>query len=94
MAHSLSLLAEQDIESISNYIQSDNPRAALKWLTGLEKSFDLLAQNPMMGYLRPSLTAFPVRFWPYGNYLIVYTITHLVEIQRVLHGYRNIQNLI
>jgi len=56
---------------------------------------DLLAEQPMMGHLKPDWTSRPVRFWLVESYWIVYRAeTVPLEIVRVLHTSRDIPPLI
>ncbi len=79
------------------------------WLYPSKESFDLadrveaelrdairfLADQPEIGHRRPDLTDFPVKIWPLYSYLIVYRPDRRpVEIVRVLHGVRDVGNLL
>ena len=63
----LSTEANLDIEEIANYIFDLNPVAAYRFLDDLDDTFDVLADFPFIGRLRPDLGA-DVRSYPVGNY--------------------------
>jgi toxin ParE1/3/4 len=86
----VSLAASRDLEEIYHYIARDNPRAAARLHARLFERFNLLASQPMLGQsrddLRPGLREMTV-----GKYVICFTPSaDLVQIQRVLHGARDI----
>jgi toxin ParE1/3/4 len=86
-------LAEQDYRAIWRYIAGDNPDAADRLLLRIDSKLDLYALNPTMGRARdilaPGLRSFPV-----GDYLVFYrTIPDGIELVRVLHGARQLENL-
>ena len=48
-----------------------------------------------MGHLREDLAREPLRFWPVYSYLIIYRPdSRSLEIVRVLHGARDVKNLL
>jgi len=76
--------AERDLDQIKNFL-SEDIRAALK----------LLGNKPGVGHLREDLTVCPVKFWPIYSYLIVYDPeTKPVQILRVLHGMRDVEEIL
>ena len=87
----LSAGAELDLNEIWEYIALDNIRAADRWIGKLFDAFDALARNPGMGHKREDLTAYQIRFWPVGAYLILYRVqTERIEIVAVTQGARDI----
>ncbi len=96
MSYTLTETAKQDLEEILAYIAEDNLQAAYNWLDKLYENMDKLSLQPKMGHARLDLTSHPVRFWPVGNYLIVYALDakNYVTIVRVLNGYRDIVHLL
>lgn len=90
----LTLQAQTDLDQIWLFIAEDSPDAADRFHDLLLSKFIALAKQPMMGSsreeLRPDLRGFAV-----GNYVIFYrdTIEYL-EIVRILHGARDIENVI
>ena len=85
--------AEADIDQIFSYIAQDNLYHALHWLDKIDAAIDRLANFPFMGPLRSNLSLEPLRVWPIGRYLIIYRVSHCVEILRVVSAYRNLEDL-
>lgn len=48
----LTLLAEQDLDSIISYISNQNKKAALNLLDSFFDAFNFLANNPQAGHIR------------------------------------------
>ena len=87
-------LAEQDLVEIYTYISGDNPIAAEKLVRSINDKCESLARNPMIGRSRPELRE-GLRSFPYGAYLILYRIVDDgVEIVRVVHAARNLDDLV
>jgi toxin ParE1/3/4 len=63
-AHRLAPAVQVDLDGIWDYIAQHNPSAATKWLAKVERTFSLLAPNPLMGRARdellPGLRSIPV----------------------------------
>jgi toxin ParE1/3/4 len=86
--------AESDLEEIWWHIAQDNPHNADKFLDRIEESCLALADFPQMGISRDELKA-GLRSQPVGNYLIFYfPLEDGVDIVRVIHGSRDIENLL
>jgi len=90
------LLASQaqiDLDEIWLFIAEDNIDTADKFHDLLLSKFIALAGQPLMGRTRDELRP-NVRGFPVGNYIIFYrdTLEH-IEIIRVLHGARDIENI-
>lgn len=81
----LSQRAEEDIESILNYIAEDDPRAVLAFYKDLERVFRRLARHPKVGRERNEI-AQGIRSIPIGRYLIFFELEKPVHIIRVLHA--------
>ena len=84
--------AGNDIDEIWLFIAQDDPDAADRFHDILMSKFALLGKQPLIGRerndLSPSLRSFPV-----GNYVIFYRDwPEVLEIMRVLHGARDIEN--
>ena len=72
----------------------DDPDAADRWLDTLEEKLSLLADNPLMGPARPDIAP-GLRYHPAGNYLLLYRIVSGgIEVVRVVHGARDLLNLL
>jgi toxin ParE1/3/4 len=87
--------ARSDLDGVWDYvaIENDAQTAAEKLIDRFHDAFRRLARHPGLGttcdWLRPGLRRFPV--WPY---VIFYTPkADRVEIERVIHGARNIEAL-
>ena len=92
--------ALSDIEELTSYIAQDNPDAAINLLEAIERTLSLLGQMPQIGS--------PGEFWSsrlkdvrrlpvtgFERYLIFYkTNSNSIEILRVFHGRREIENLL
>ena len=86
--------AEEDLIAIANHIAVDSPAAASKWLDKTERTLVLLASYPMMGedvsQLRPNLRRFCQ-----GNYLLFFEPqSDGIDLVRVLHGSRNLDDFL
>lgn len=85
--------AKSDLKEIWTYLAQLNTNAADKILRGLKKKFQLLAENPKLGRIQNDFLL-NLRSFPYKDYTIFYLPTEDgVEIYRVLHGARNIEDL-
>jgi toxin ParE1/3/4 len=82
--------ANSDIEEIALYLFDLNPVAAYRFLDALEKTCELLAEQPLIGRPRPEF-AENLRSFPVGNYLIFYTpMPHGIAVARVIYGGRDL----
>ena len=89
MPYRLSALAEQDLEEIWSYVAEDaSPTTADGLVDAIIKRFELLAEQPRMGRLRPEFGA-GVRSFTVENHVIYYRHDGEVLIARVLHGRRD-----
>jgi toxin ParE1/3/4 len=81
--------ARDDIAAISTYIRNENPRAAERWFSNLERRFEAIGAMPGMGSPRPEFGE-NVRLSVFGSYLILYREQpRIVDIVRVVHGRRD-----
>lgn len=79
-----------DYEEIWRYIARDNPAAADRLITSIERQLSGLAAMSGIGREEPNLAA-NLRSFPVGNYLIFYRpIADGIALVRVLHGARDI----
>ncbi len=86
--------SEEDLIEIWLYIAQDNPPAADRVLDDMEQRFIMLADNPQMGRYRPDIAP-ELRYFISGKYLILYgALTDGVQIVRVIHGARDLPNVI
>ncbi|MCK0533347.1 type II toxin-antitoxin system RelE/ParE family toxin [Sphingobium agri] len=83
----LSAEAEQDLETIGDYIARDNPLRAISFLRELREKCLGLADLPERFPLVPRYEASSVRHRGHGNYLIFYRVkAEKVVILHILHG--------
>lgn len=91
----LSPQAADDVREIWGHIAEENIEAAGRVRRELRDSMERLSRYPKMGHPRRDLTDLPVLFWAVRSYLIVYNpLASPVEIVRVLHGARDITQLL
>lgn len=91
MKCTLSSAAECDMNAIWEYIADDSLEAADRWIGKLREGFQLLTKTPGAGRLRRDLTELPVRFWPVGDYLVIYRVKpSQIEIVAVTQGARDL----
>jgi toxin ParE1/3/4 len=87
-------LARADLLDIWNYVADDSPAKADRLLDSINKQCQALARFPKMGRARNELGA-SLRSFPVGNYVIFYReVSKGIEINRVLHGARDIEGII
>ncbi len=89
--------AENDLESIFDYIMKDSPRAAASILEKFDKSISGLAQNPKLGVIPKDvrLKRLGYRMLIIGRYLVFYVVKgNTVQIRRVIHGARRYSHLL
>jgi toxin ParE1/3/4 len=85
--------ARGDLADIWWFIAQNNEPAADKIITTITKKFDELVVSPGMGRKRNELSP-GLRSFPIGKYLILYQpIEDGIEIVRVVHGARDIEEL-
>jgi plasmid stabilization system protein ParE len=76
-------LAEQEGTALADRIEAE-----------LFEAFGTLAHLPGIGHRRPDLTDHPVFFFAVYQYLIVYRKCEPLEIAAVLHGKRDVQQIL
>ena len=87
--------ARADLFEIWDYIRADNIDAADRVIDRLHDAFVKLGRNPMLGHLREDLADREHRFFLVYSYLIVYlAVNKPIQIVRVLHAARNVQNIL
>ena len=93
----LELGALQDIEGSIDYLLSERPDVAPRFVEACRETFELIAEQPGIGRRYEPIDArlegirvFPVTD-PFGNWLVFYReLSSIVHIERVLHGARDI----
>ena len=87
--------ALSDLIEIAEFIAADNPIAAEKLVSDIEKACRTLSEMPTLGHPRRDLTQDPeVLFYCVREYyLVIYRKkTSPLQIVRVLHGSRNVED--
>ncbi len=86
--------AEEDLIDIWSYIAQDNPQAADDLLDEIDIKASKLAASPYLGAAHPDIAP-ELRHSLVGRYLILYrVITDGIQVVRVVHGARNLPNLL
>lgn len=89
MPYRLSALAERDLEEIWSYVAEDaSPATADRLIDTIIDRFELLAEQPRVGRLRPEFGT-GVRSFAVESHVIYYRHEEDVLIARVLHGRRD-----
>jgi toxin ParE1/3/4 len=89
MPYRLSALAERDLDEIWSYVAEDaSPTTADRLIDAIFDRFELLAERPGSGRLRPEFGP-GVRSFIVENHVIYYRHEGDVLIARVLHGRRD-----
>ncbi len=85
-------LAEQDLDQIWDYIALHDQARAEAVVRDLYDRFGKLAHNPYMGRERAEIEE-GLRSFSVGSYVVFYLLlADGIDIVRVLHGARDIQN--
>ena len=89
MAYRLSSLAERDLDEIWSYLAEEaSLTTADRLIDDIVDRFDLMAEQPGMGRLRPEFGP-SIRSISVENHVIYYRHDGEVLIARVLHGRRD-----
>ena len=87
--------AEDDLDSIHEYIAYDNWDAAERIIADISRAIDTLTENPDLGRVREDLTQKPVRFFFVKHFVIAYHAdATALNIVRILDGRRDIAALL
>ena len=85
--------AREDLLEIWGYIADDSEANADGFIDRIYETMELLARQPGLGRHRDELAA-GIQSFPVGRYIIFYRVAAgAVEIVRVLHGARDIENI-
>jgi len=90
-------IAQEDLTSIIEYIQIDDPLAAQSFLDEVDKTILKLEDFPRMGSIPKDMRLMNLnyRILIIGNYLVFYVVLdEIIEIRRILHGKRQYSFLI
>jgi toxin ParE1/3/4 len=87
--------AVRDLKDIGGYIARDNPERAVSYVRELRAKMEKIGENPK-GYPKRIDLDLNIRSAPYQSYLIFFHILEngTVEIVRVIHGARDIEDLL
>jgi toxin ParE1/3/4 len=89
MPYRLSALAEQDLQEIWSYVAEDaSPATADRLIDAIVRRFELVAEQPGMGRIRPEFGE-GVRSFVVESNVIYYRHDGETLIARVLHGRRD-----
>jgi plasmid stabilization system protein ParE len=87
--------ADEDILEVWGYLYE---RAGIEVANHVEaeiySAFETLARNPRIGHKSSDLTYHPVLFFAVYSYLIVYRPGKPLDIARVLHGKRDLRQIL
>jgi toxin ParE1/3/4 len=85
--------ASADLIEIWSYIADDSVTNADAFIDKLYEAIQSLARQPGSGRRREELAP-GIQSFPFGRYIIFYrAVTSTIEIVRVLHGARDIENI-
>lgn len=85
--------ADEDLIELWVYVAQDNEAAADRLWAEFDRKLALLAEQPRLGAARPDIAP-ALRHFPVGRYLILYReIDDGIEVVRVVHGARRLNNL-
>jgi len=87
-----------DLQNVFRYIRGDDEAAAKRFLEAGYDAFEFLATNPAIGRPRLEFEFEDLRSWRiqgFRSYLIFYReLTDRIQIWRVLHGARDLPQLL
>ncbi|HTY38779.1 MAG TPA: type II toxin-antitoxin system RelE/ParE family toxin [Bacteroidota bacterium] len=89
--------AQEDLLSILEFIANDSPVRASSFVTKLDVRIGRLEEHPLLGRVprHPKLREYGYRVLIVESYLVFYTIRgSTIEIHRVLHGSRDLDEVI
>ncbi|HLM00818.1 MAG TPA: type II toxin-antitoxin system RelE/ParE family toxin [Pyrinomonadaceae bacterium] len=85
--------AQTDLREIWLYLSENSLNSADRVIDEMMRKFRMLAENPKVGQLHDELII-NLRSFPYKKYIIFYfSMENGVEIYRIIHGARNIEDL-
>jgi toxin ParE1/3/4 len=92
-SYRLARLADTDLDEIADYIADHSPTAAIRQIERLHAKFSMLAMHPLLGQVCDDLRR-NLRMFSVGSYVIFYTpCDDGIEVERVIHGARDITSL-
>jgi toxin ParE1/3/4 len=89
----ISPIAENDLENIWDYFSEYSIESAKQIIKEFGEKFDLLSNNPKIGRSHDEFIVH-LRSFPHKKHIIFYfEIKNSIEVFRVLHGARDIEDL-
>lgn len=86
--------ADDDLESIVDYIARDKPTAAREWLAQIRERCHVLASHPELGEERLGFGVPGCRSFSVGQYVVFFrAVAGGIEVSRVIHGSRDMRNI-
>jgi toxin ParE1/3/4 len=86
--------ARQDLKDIYHHLADENAAAARRLLQNIDRKIALVAEFPDIGSPHPEFGP-NARLLVVGSYVVLYDrLPDTVEIVRVLHGARDLSNLL
>ncbi len=86
--------ATEDLLDIWSYIADDSEANADGFIDKIYETMELLARQPGLGRLRKELVP-EIQSFAVGRYVVFYrVVTDAIEVVRVLHGARDIENIL
>ncbi|MGL6226264.1 MAG: type II toxin-antitoxin system RelE/ParE family toxin [Thermoguttaceae bacterium] len=88
--------AYADMYAIWQYLVEKSVRASERFMTALDRTFELLCQMPKIGDRVPKHPGIRMRrVVGFGNYLVFYRLVdNTLQVLRILHGARNVVDLL
>jgi toxin ParE1/3/4 len=87
--------ADEDIFEIWQYLyQKASLDVANRVEAEIYSAFEALDRHPGLGHRRSDLTSHPVLFLTVYSYMIIYRVRTRLEIVRMLHGRRNVRQIL
>lgn len=92
----LSAPAARDVEDIVDFVRDQSGEDRARHVaSGIRDAFEKVARRPNIGHRREDLTPADVWFLAVWSYLVIYRCNdERVEIGRVIHGGRDIEELL
>jgi toxin ParE1/3/4 len=90
-------LAERDLSDIYDYVAAENPTAADRLLTRIEKDLNVLSTQPMLGRIPRDhdIARLEYRYLIIGDFLAFYRLeSSVVLVHRILHGARDYADIL
>jgi plasmid stabilization system protein ParE len=90
-------IAQDDLTNIFDWIAKDSSVRALSFVDKIDKRIGALAQSPQLGRIprHPKLKEYGYRVLILDSYLVFYMVQDkMIQIHRVIHASRNLNNLI